>query len=101
MSGVRTWTLCGFVKPFCNICAGESPRNEVDACWSRLIQNLSLNPVPHHINKGVIYVYILLISVEGKSKEICKDLYAIPTPLSAQVAKLVLHRDLSNIPNVK
>jgi hypothetical protein len=52
------------------MCAGESRRNEVDACWSRLVQNLSLNPVPHHINRGAFYVYILPISVEGKLKEI-------------------------------
>jgi hypothetical protein len=60
----------GFGEPFCNICEGESPRNKVDACWSRLVQNLSLNPVPHHSNRGAFYVYMLPISVEGKSKEI-------------------------------
>ncbi len=60
----------GFGEPFYNICAGESPRNEVEACWFRLVQNLSLNPVPHHINQGVLYVYILPISACWKKSSL-------------------------------
>ncbi len=59
-----------FGEPFCNICAGESPRNEVDAYWFRFVQNLSLNPVFHHINQDAFHVHDLPISVGGKLKEI-------------------------------
>jgi len=78
----------GFGEPFCNICAGESPRNKIDACWSRLV-HLSLNPVPHLSNRGAFYVYMLPISVEGKLKEIFinfmsrrQDAGKVPCPYS-------------------